>query len=85
MRETSEGAYVKFSDVEHLVEALKFYADESNWSYQCGNYCCNTSELHTIQDTDDIERLYKDDTTVAGKKARQALSKVGMEDKNEQI
>lgn len=76
MLEWPEGQYVKYSDVEELIEALKFYADYMNYSIDS-----DTSQMGFTRRC----VLYKDIeernecSGLAGMRAREALKKLGVE------
>ena len=73
------GQYVLFSDVEHLIEALKFYASGDYW-----NHTHPGSTTYSVVDEEDLGdgsfqlNEHTDDDKVGGKKAREALSTIGM-------
>lgn len=43
---------IEFEAYRKAVEALKFYADNSNWTYSCGNYCCDYEISNSILNDD---------------------------------
>lgn len=72
--QSDNGQYVLFSDVEHLVEALKFYANRM--SYSLDDYRGISGEMSYRNilhgDMEEVNCA----TQFAGRRARQALIKV---------
>lgn len=79
------GDYVKFSDIEPLIEALKFYAHESNWDevWVDGHGIDDGGDCSCQIDFDDVEMKRDEEGTLyytcGGLKARQALKSIGVE------
>lgn len=84
MNQSEHGEYVKFSDVEHLIEALKFYADKNNWRdlwKDGGKESDSFKYFYRLgTSTDDMYNLSKDGDYhyCMGKRAKEALSKLEM-------
>lgn len=74
--ELSDGEYVKFSDIEPLIEALRFYADRKNYSLDDYRGLSGEMSYRNILHGD-MEEI-NDVSSVAGRKAREALRKVGI-------
>lgn len=76
MEEDPEGAYVKYSDVEGLIEALKAYANAIK------DQTVSVSIPYDDLDSDDfdiIEEFESGEPDNFGSKAEQALKKAGVE------
>lgn len=73
MEENQNGEFVKFSDIEPLIEVLKFYSESSNWISGGKN-----KEFHNSILMCDLEP-FGNAEFFAGKNAREALKKVGIE------
>lgn len=74
------GEWVKYSDVEGLIEALKWYAKKNNHNNLVefvDEKDLNDPEVGHFVNADDFE--YYDCCFTPGKKAREALKKAGVE------
>ncbi len=79
MYEKENGKFVKFSDVEHLIEALKFYASGDHWHHtHPGSTTYSVVDGQDLGDGSFQLNEHTDDDKVGGKKAREALSTIGM-------